>query len=199
MIFVDIFLITIGLFVIIRKQWTVWAIFFTSTIAQRSSVATQYFSATSVLGTRISFLGKINFSSSGNSRIFNIFVFNLIYILRILSSKTSQTFRIRSWRTDTSRILLTFHVSLTARSVLLNEFSFGLHYIVPCSPSSGYVWRVSLKLWLCSFRHCLVTYKTLTWSRSAIRRHSGTFTAPVTRCIGLGLHMLFFLLRWVRI
>jgi len=121
------FLNSIGLFVIIRKQWTVWAIFFTSTIAQRSSVATQYFSATSVLGTRISFLGKINFSSSGNSRIFYIFVFNLIYILRILSSKTSQTFWIRSWWSYTSGILLTFHVSLTVCSVLLNEFPLGLH------------------------------------------------------------------------
>ena len=199
MIFVDIFLIIIGHLIIIWSKIlitsSVWAITITRIIAQSSSIAAQVFCSTPVLCSRISFLGKIISSHSGNSCIFNIFVFNLIYILRILSSKTSQTFRIRSWRTDTSRILLTFHVSLTARSVLLNEFSFGLHYIVPCSPSSGYVWRVSLKLWLCSFRHCLVTYKTLTWSRSAIRRHSGTFTAPVTRCIGLGLHMLFFLLR----
>jgi len=131
MIFVDIFIITISQLIIIwNRIWmttNVWALFITSTFAQSSSIATQHFCATPILGTRISFLGKINSSYSGNSSIFYIFVFNLIYILKILSSKTSQTFWICSWRTDTSCILLTFHISLGSRSVLLYEFSLGFH------------------------------------------------------------------------
>ena len=46
------------------------------------------------------------------SSIFYIFPLILIYIPRILSGKTSQTFWMRCCRTDTSSILLAFHVPL---------------------------------------------------------------------------------------